>query len=196
MRSALCLTVALLNALLAFSLPCAADPGADTHVSSLSLTNTFAAPGFGYSIRYPDGWTQARPADFAVILTAPAEAHEHESTITLDNRLSPRPGEPLRGAAALLDRYITELMAKAKDPKVFRQVPFLYRKEGVQLEGYQAVTEFNARNERLRQWVVILPRRSGTVVHVWMFTTPLDRFEEAVPTAKAILDSWLIQGTD
>ncbi|MFN3077708.1 MAG: hypothetical protein ABT940_12690 [Alphaproteobacteria bacterium] len=160
------------------------------------LEATFAESGFGYTLQYPAGWRITRPGRFAVVFGGAPETAAFYTTVSLDNRLSPHPGEPRRGASAILSLYLKELGAKARGVRVETQVPFLYRQDDVALDGYQAVTEFDGQTERMRQWTVVIPRRSGTVVHVWMFTAPFNEFERALPTARAILDSWRIRGTD
>ena len=79
--------------------------------------------------------------------------------------------------------------ANAAQPIVERQAPFRLAKAGV---GFQAVVQFNGDNKRLSQWAVIIPRLSGTIIHVWTFTAPLETFDQSMPFARAILDSWTL----
>ncbi|KAF0115240.1 MAG: hypothetical protein FD149_1646 [Rhodospirillaceae bacterium] len=161
-----------------------------------TLDAVFARSGFGYSIRYPVVWTMERGQGYAVVFGGKQGTEDAFVTVSLDNRLSPRPGEPERGAAALAARYAQEIRARGTGSQVEPPVPFLYKKDGVLLEGRQMVATFDGKTERMQQWAIFVPRRSGTVVHVWIFSASVADFNAALPVARAMLDSWRIAGTD
>ena len=161
-----------------------------------ALDKVFAQSGFGYSIRYPAMWTLERGRGHAVVFGGKQGTAEAFATVALDNRLSPRPGEPERGAADLAARYAREVTARGTGAQVEASLPFLYKKDGVLLEGRQVVATFDGKTERMQQWAVFIPRRSGTVVHVWIFSASVANFDSALPVARAMLDSWRIAGTD
>ncbi|MEO5373849.1 MAG: hypothetical protein H7840_06160 [Alphaproteobacteria bacterium] len=187
--------VRLLLTALIVATPAAAQQ--DGRLPAPSLSRTFAEAGYGYSIRYPGPWTVSRSGPYTVVFAGAPDTPAYYSTVSIANRLSPNPGEPQRGAAAVMSRYLEELTAKARNARVLKRTSFMRRGQGVTLDGYQAVTEFVANGGgHMRQWVVVVPRRSGTVVHTWMYTAELDDFEESIPIARAMLDSWTIDGTD
>lgn len=161
---------------------------------ALALDNTFAETGFGYTIRYPGTWVASRVAEFSVVFAGQPGTPTYHTTVAVENRQSPNPGEPQRGAAALMERYLTEVKAKSKDIEVRRQAPFAFGRDSEQ--GFQAVVDFSGQTERMRQWAVFLPRRSGRVIHVWMYTAPVMAFDMGLPTARAMLNSWTIARAD
>lgn len=162
-----------------------------------ALPNTFAEKGFGYTLRYPQGWTLTRPGGYVVVIGGAGNSPQSTSVVSIDNRLSPHPGEPVRGANAVFEQYLAEVKANAPQSTVERQSPFHQKGQNAQKQdrgpvGFQAVVQFNGDSTRLSQWAVVLPRKSGTIVHVWTFTAPLETFEQSLPSARAILDSWLL----
>ncbi|MBF0561584.1 MAG: hypothetical protein HQL37_06085 [Alphaproteobacteria bacterium] len=162
----------------------------------VTLESVFAGRGVGYSIHYPKAWRVTRPGGYTVVFGGAPDTVAYYTTVSIDNRLSPRPDDIRLGAAAIMAQYTQELATLAHESKVLLKAPFFYRKDLVRLEGYQTVAEFSGTAERMRQWVVVLPRRSGTVVHVWIFTAPTAEFDHALPTAQAMLDSWKISDSD
>ncbi|KAF0138059.1 MAG: hypothetical protein FD153_1553 [Rhodospirillaceae bacterium] len=171
-------------------------PAAESQMISPALDKVFAEPGFGYTICYPADWTVTRSHGYAVVFGGKPETAHAFVTVSLDNRLSPRPGEPRHGAAAIASQYVQEVKVRAATQQVESPLPFPYKKNGVFLEGTQVTATFDGKVERLRQWVVAVPRRSGTVVHIWIFSASMADFDHALPVARAMLDSWLISATD
>lgn len=162
----------------------------------LALTKTFSKPGFGYSIRYPGDWRANFPGEYAVVFGGIEGTAAHYTTVAIQNILSPRPGEPERAAAALLGEIGRKIAAETNEPSVLTQQPFLYKKGDVKLGGYQMVADFLRKADAMRQWIVALPRPSGTVVHLWIYTAPADEFYDLLPTAQAMLESWIVDPKD
>ncbi|MBF0094204.1 MAG: hypothetical protein HQL34_06640 [Alphaproteobacteria bacterium] len=155
-----------------------------------ALPNAFAEKGFGYTLRYPGNWTLSRPGGYAVVIGGGEGSPQAKWIVGIDNRLSPQPGKPVAGANAIFEQYLNEVRASASQPIVERQAPFSLGRKGKETVGFQAVVQFNGNTERLSQWAVVVPRKSGTIVHIWTFTAPIETFAQALPTARAILESW------
>ena len=154
----------------------------------------FSAPGFGYTLLIPSGWADIRDEDF----TAKFMPDVKDVSVTIQNRLAPLPGMTEESVAAVLLDYNRGLEQDALNKQTHRNAAFYYDGPNGQLTGHQMVVDFDlfeADGSRvaLRQWAVIVPRPEGEVIHMWLFTAPLDQFETHLPDAQLILDSWVIR---
>ena len=154
----------------------------------------FAAPGYGYTLLIPEGWTDSRDQDFAVVF-APSDK---DVSVVVQNRLAPLPGMAGESVAAVLLDYNRGLDQDVLNKQTLRNAAFYYDGPNGQLTGHQVVVDFDlfeadGTRVALRQWAVIVPRPEGEVVHLWLFTAPQAQFERFLPSAQLILNSWVIR---
>ena len=164
-----------------------------THAQDLER-RVFSAPGYGYTLLIPEGWSENRTADYTLLLEPEAE----DISVAVQNRLAPLPGMPEDSVAAVLLDYNRGLEQDALNRKIHRNAAFYYDGPNGQLNGHQIVADFDlfeAEGTRvaLRQWAVIIPRPEGEVIHLWLFTAPQAEFESYLPAAQLILDTWVIR---
>ena len=94
--------------------------------------------------------------------------------------------------AAVLAGLKTELLAKARDVRYFDEGAVAYEKQGLRLKAHQFVVSYEDGGRRYKHWTMIVPRPSGTVIHVWSYRSPEKQFDIFRPIADAIRQSWRI----
>jgi hypothetical protein len=157
---------------------------------AIPLPYTFDQPRFGYSIRYPAGWDIEHPASFTAVFGGKFGTEAFHSTISIQNVAPPKPGNPMESGSAVFKDMLRQLEKDAVDSSVQAVKPFALERGEHSLAGYQIVADYTKKGELFRQWLVVLPRRDGSVVHVWSYTAPGEDFATYLPIAKAMLDSW------
>jgi hypothetical protein len=153
----------------------------------------FSEREIGYSIAYPGDWTASRPNPAAVLIGGRAGTDAYYATVGLQNVQPPKASGTQEAMATVLAGLKTELMTKAKDVSFSDEGPMIYEKRGVTLKAFQFVVTYNDANRRYKQWTVIVPRPSETVIHVWSYRAPENQFDVYRPIAEAIRQSWRIE---
>ena len=164
--------------------PLATMPAEVTHFSEREI---------GYSIAYPGDWTATRLNPAAVLLGGKAGTDAYYATVGLQNVQPPKASGPQEAMAIVLAGLKSELTAKAKDVRFADEGPMVYEKRGLSLKAFQFVVSYGDAGRRYKQWTVIVPRPSETVMHVWSYRAPEDQFDVYRPIAEAIRQSWRIE---
>ncbi|HEY3277294.1 MAG TPA: hypothetical protein VGJ94_11785 [Syntrophorhabdaceae bacterium] len=155
---------------------------------STSRANTLKEPNLGYTISYPGDWVYAYQAPHIVIFT-PRKGKDGGPVISLRNLNSTKiPGGRYKDSDAVIETLMTQLKT-AKDVSVYEPEPYPYAKGQTKLMGKQLTAEYSIRGEKYKQYVVVLPRPTGEVFHLWSFVAPEKAYEAFLPTAKAMLHS-------
>lgn len=151
------------------------------------LGKVFQEKGFGYTIEYPADWIYTTQSTHTVIF-----GWKKEAEVSIHNLLSTKHKEgQYKDIDAIIEEYEKQLKT-AQDAKIYHPEPFVYKKDGVTLTGKQFMAEYTLQGERYKQWMIIILRNDGEVFHVWIYVSPVKRYETYLGIAKAMLDSWVI----
>jgi len=162
--------------------------------SDIKLGADFGPEGWGYSIDYPIDWTKVEPSNYAVVFSGHQGTAAFHTTVSIQNVRTKETKDKLAAVKGELARLEGRMQDETSGLEVLTRQPFVYEKKGKKIEGAQMVAEFAKRGDAFRQWIVILPRPKAPILHVWIFTGPLEDFPLALPTAKAMLESLEIKG--
>ncbi|SDG36970.1 hypothetical protein [Roseospirillum parvum] len=168
----------------------AGEVSAEAPGEAPALTQQFAEPDYGYRLSYPADWAATRPEPFTLVLSGRLDSAQFHTTISVVNQPAGRPDDPEASAERLLRRYLNEIQAAATKAEVLTTAPFLLRRDGPFLRGTQAVTQFRRAGAWVRQWAVAVGRRDAPVVHLWIYSAPVELFDATRPLAQAVLESW------
>ena len=92
-----------------------------------------------------------------------------EATISIRNFNSTMTsGGKYKDIDSVIDSLLNQLKT-TKNVKVYDPEPYTYSEGQMTLTGKQLVTEYSLQGEKYKQWVVVLPRVTGDVFHVWSF---------------------------
>ncbi len=152
----------------------------------------FAERAFGYSVAYPGDWTVTRLNPAAVLISGKEGTEAYYATVGIQNIQPPSATGPQHAMAAVLAGLKTELSTKARDVRYFNEGAVAYEKQGLRLKAHQFVVSYEDAGQRYKQWTMIVPRPSGTVIHVWSYRSPEKQFDIFRPIANAIRQSWRI----
>jgi hypothetical protein len=165
--------------------------GADSHTS---LKKTFDRPGVGYTIKYPDAWKATFDSGKALFSGAKTEKDIGPAVGIRNVKSAKVEGGVYKDVDELAKDIESQLMSKdLRDVKVYSTEPYAYDKGGVKLSGKQFFAEYAYGGASYRQWFVIVPRADGTMFHLWYFVSNAGAYDKNLVTAKAMIDSWMIQ---
>ncbi len=153
----------------------------------------FAEPGYGYSIQYPGDWVVTLSSANTATFSGKKDTDAFHVFVIIENVKPPEAKTPAEAAVRALADLKASLAREASSVVFVGEQPLTYKNENLSLEGWQIVVTYTFAGERYRKWVLVVPRPSGTVAHIWSYTAPDSRFKTFRPFADAMLKSWTIR---
>ena len=184
--------VANFDGLLASFLPGEGEyvPAAATKTQALKR---FTDPGLGFSIHYPGDWIFVRPSRHAVEFSGGEGTEAYFSTVSIRNVDQPSAAGPEQAASAALVTLKSVIAAGTTETGFHGEGTLVYENDGLFLQGLQFMATYALDGKRFKKWTVIIPRPTGTVVHIWSYTSPEGQFDTYTPVAEAMRKSWVIE---
>lgn len=152
----------------------------------------FADPDVGYAMRHPARWVVAQPSAFTTMFSGPQGTPAYFSTVSVQNVQPPAAIDMGDAVAKVLENLHSQLRRGAKELNILAESAYVHDKGGLALNGRQFVVSYARENQLYRQWTVVAPRDTGTIVHVWSYAAPDTDFDTFRPIAEWMLASWRI----
>ena len=153
----------------------------------------FQEKGFGYSIQYPADWIYQKQAAHILVFSRKEGADKHVPIVSIQNLLSTKiKGGKYQSISAVIEDFQNQLKI-TKQAKVFPAEPFIYNRNDLKLAGQQFLAEYNYEGKNNKQFLVVVPRAGGDIFYVFTYSTPIEQYDKYFDTAKAMLDSWIIE---
>ena len=168
--------------------PVSAEP------EKVTLPNIFEREGLGYTIGYPADWVYEEPTQYQIVFSGKKGTSAYYSTVSVQNIASKKLDGKHDSIASVKTSLIDQLNASAIDVRVSDEKLFTYEKEGTpKLTGAELVAEYTNNKTRFKQWIVIVERVGKEIYHVWSYTSPIEQYDAYLPSARDILESWIIK---
>ena len=164
-----------------------------TAAPKASALKQFTDPGLGFSIKYPGDWIFVRPSPHAVEFSGGEGTEAYFSTVSIRNVELPRAAGPDQAATAALANLKSVIAAGTTETGFYGEGTLVYENKGLMLQGLQMMATYSLDGKRFKKWTVIIPRPTGTVVHIWSYTSPEGQFDTYTPEAEAMRKSWVIE---
>ena len=152
----------------------------------------FGERDIGYTVAFPGDWMATRLNPAVVLLSGQEGTDAYFATVGIQNVQPPKAGGPQEAMAIVIAGLKSELSEKARDVRYFDEGSLSYEKKDLTLKAHQFVVTYSDGDQRYKQWTMVLPRPSGTVIHVWSYRAPEKQFDIYRPIADAIRQSWRI----
>ena len=153
----------------------------------------FTDPKFGFSIDYPADWMVLRPSKSSVIFSGAKDSPAYYSTVSIQNASPGTTVAPSQAAGVVLADLKSQLASEPGGVAYIAERPYRYERNGLRLDGHEFLVTYTRGAQRFKQLTVIVPRPGGTVVHIWSYASPENRFQEYRTIAEAMLKSWTIE---
>ncbi len=160
-----------------------------------SRTRRFAEPGFGYSIDYPGAWEITNPSEMATMFSGKEGTRAYAAIVGVQNIEPPGAADGFDAAKRALNQLKGALSNAVRQLKFEGEGDWAYKRGGMTLQGRQVSATYDHGGRKFRKLMIVVPRPSGPIAHIWSFTAPEKEFAEFKPLAKRMLESWTIQGS-
>lgn len=153
----------------------------------------FAEPGYGYTIEYPGDWNLTKPSATTATFSGKEGSDAFFAIVSIQNVQPQAAKTPAQAAETALADLKSRLKHEAADLAFVGEQPLTLKTGRLSLDGRIIVVTYTIGGERYRKWVLVMPRPTGTVAHIWSYTAPDKRFDAFRPIADAMLKSWTIK---
>ncbi|MCI0479099.1 hypothetical protein L0Y59_00970 [Candidatus Uhrbacteria bacterium] len=163
------------------------------------LTKTFAEPGAGYTMGYPEEWTyETKDETFQTVVFSGAPGTEaYRATVNIQNVMNKENGGEFVTAQELMDDLKAQFTS-SEDGVIIDEGPLAYSTAaGETLQGVQVAAEYKLQGETYQQWQIVVPHADGKHFCAIAYTAPAGLFRAYQPTAQALIESWsMVEGTE
>jgi hypothetical protein len=160
-----------------------------THVAT---SQHFSEPGFGYAIDYPSDWEFNKPANMTTMFSGREGTPAYAAIIGVQNIQPAGAANGDESVNRALNQMKSSLGNAVRDLKILQDAAWTYQRDGRRLLGRQVTVSYAHVGQRFRKHLIVIPRPSGTVAHVWSYTAPEQQFASFQPVAAQMLASWRI----
>lgn len=145
----------------------------------------------GFTIDYPNSWIVEKGNGPFVVISGKKGTPAYFATINIQN-IYPKTGttnvtQATQNVVASLKRQLKQADSSVSFPG---QGAYAYSQQGLILNGLQFTVLYERDGEKFRQWTVVLTRPDNTVVHVWSYAAPEDRYDRFGAIAGKMLETW------
>lgn len=173
------------------------DPPASTKPDvGPSLTQRFLDESLGFSVDFPGDWNVEREVSHTVIFGGRPGSDAYFTTVEIQNISPPGAKDPIAAANAAFDESKKQIEAAATGLVVQGESAFEYDRGGTRLLGREFLVTYLWQEQRFSKWVIVLPNPTYPVAHVFSYTAPEANFSANRPIAAAMLERWVILGTE
>ena len=145
----------------------------------------------GFTIDYPHSWTVEKGDGPFVVISGKKGTSAYFATVNIQNVY---PDVGTKDITQATQSVVASLKGQLKqaDPNVSfpGQGAYAYSQQGLILHGLQFTVLYEREGEKFRQWTVVLARQDNTIVHVWSYAAPVDRYDRYGAVAGKMLETW------
>ena len=168
----------------------AAPAKATAAMESAVSRRRFSAPGFGYEIEYPADWEINKPAEMAAMFSGREGTPAYAAIVGVQNIQPVGASNGDEAAKRAFNQLTSSLGNAVRELKILSDTPWTYQRDGRRLLGRQMTVSYLHAGHHFRKQLIVIPRPSGTVAHVWSYTAPETQFASFQPIATEMLSSW------
>lgn len=171
-------------------------PSPKSPLANRPSSQRFSDPGFGYEIEYPADWEFNKPAQMAAMFSGREGTPAYAAIIGVQNiqPVGAKSGD--EAVMRALNQLKSSLGNAVRGLKVINDAAWTYQRDGRRLLGRQITVTYLHNDQKFRKHLIVIPRPTGTVAHVWSYTAPERQYASFQPIAAKMLSSWRILTAD
>ncbi len=173
----------------------AKKPSAATPLPADKLTQTYAEPGMGYAIMFPDSWIIGKTdkGTKSVILTGKQGSTATGATIVIQNLLTTKTAGVYADVNAASSDLKTQLALQGKNTQVSEEAPIAYTtSKGQNVKGVQWFAQFDVNGTPFKQLQIVLTHPNQAYLHSIAYAAPADVYTVNEATAREIIKSFVM----
>jgi hypothetical protein len=166
-----------------------------TPLPAQKLTQTYAEPGMGYAVMFPDSWIIGKTdkGTKSVILTGKQATSAVGATIVIQNLLTKKTDGVYEDATAASNDLKLQLQEQGKDTVISEEAPIDYTtSKGQSVKGVQWYAQFSVNGTKFNQLQIVLTHPNQAYLHSIAYAAPSNVYTANEATARDIIKSFVM----
>lgn len=146
-----------------------------------------------FSINYPIAWDMSSKKSGQLYITGKKGTASYYSLIIIHTIPTKKTGGTFSTAKAYVADFKKQIVKKFSNVKFLKEGEAELPKNPKQFHGEYIMFTFTHRNIPLKRMDFVIERNDGLAFYDWSYTAPEKQFDQDLPIAKTMYESWLIQ---
>lgn len=146
-----------------------------------------------FSINYPISWDMSSKKSGQLYVTGKKGTASYYSLIIIHTIPTKKTGGKFSTAKAYAADFKKQIIKKFSNVKFLKEGETELPQNPTQFRGEYIMFTFTHRNIPLKRMDFVIERNDGLAFYDWSYTAPEKQFDQDLPIAKTMYESWLIQ---
>lgn len=168
-------------------------PVASKSVLTPTVSKVYENKDSRYNIKYPANWEYESPGMGTVIFSGKKDTPSYYSTINIQTVLTKKHGGDYADVRKFIADIKKQATSQSRHVKFLESGPFtLPDVKGEKIKGEYLIFQYEYKGVTFKQWQIVVVRNDNQVFYAWAYTSPIQLYQDDLPIAKLMLDSWKI----
>jgi TM2 domain-containing membrane protein YozV len=146
-----------------------------------------------FSIKYPTAWDISSKKPGQLFITGKKGTASYYSFVTIRTIPAKKIGGKFSSAKAYIVEFKTQMAKKFSNVKFLNEGEAELPQNPKQFHGEYVMFTFTHRNIALKRMDFVIERNDGLAFYDWSYTSPAKQFDQDLPLAKTMYESWVIK---
>ena len=161
----------------------------DTQQNSTGGAQLYEDTTNHYAIQYPDDWHYKQSGDHSILFEGKEGTRSNYSSIIIQVV----PNNTYKNVTSAMDAVKKQISTQRTNAKISNTGPVELPTDPKNIHGESCVITFKIKGHEVKQMLFILSRDDGKTLYSWSFISPIQQYNNDLPIAKAMFESWKIE---
>lgn len=145
-----------------------------------------------YTIEYPGDWHYTLSGDHSVLFEGKKGTRSNYSSIIIQV-FPAKAAREYKNVTAAMDAVKKQISNNRAEVKILNSGPIELPTDPKNIHGESCIITFTIKGHKIKQMLFMLSRDSDKSLYSWSYISPIEQYNNDLPIAKAMYESWKIQ---
>ncbi|MFZ2315037.1 MAG: DUF4864 domain-containing protein [Gammaproteobacteria bacterium] len=166
-------------------------------IKSDTLQNSISAKLFEdtthhYTIQYPEDWHYKKSGENAILFEGKEGTRSNYSSIIIQV-VPAKAASEYKNVTAAMDALKKQISIQRTNVKISNTGPIELPTDPKNIHGESCIITFNLKGHEMKQMLFLLSRDGDKTLYSWTYISPAQQYDNDLPIAKAMYESWKIE---
>lgn len=145
-----------------------------------------------YTIQYPEDWQYKQKGEYFVLFEGKKGNRSHYSSVIIQIA----PGKAVseyKNVTAAMGELKNQISKQRTNVKISDSGPIELPTDPKNIHGESCIITFNLKGHEMKQMLFLLSRDGDKTLYSWTYISPVEQYNNDLPIAKAMYESWKIE---
>lgn len=145
-----------------------------------------------YTIQYPADWHYKKSGEHAILFEGKNGTRSHYSSIIIQV-VSGKAANQYKNVTAAMDELKQVISKQRSNVKIIDTGAIELPTDSKNIHGESCIITFKIKGHEMKQMLFLLTRESDKTFYSWTYVSPVEQYDNDLPIAKAMYESWKIE---